>query len=98
MSDKLIYAERLANRLGELWSIPADWDGNMDKTCEEVFVEIDNAPAVDAVEVVRCRECVKNPRIGTRTKGMVWCQNFRSEVSPNGFCSYGERRDENAVD
>ena len=56
------------------------------------------APAVDAVEVVRCSWCVNNPQIGTRTKGMVWCRKFRSEVRPDGFCSYGERRKENAVD
>lgn len=49
------------------------------------------APAVDAVDVVRCYQCVNNPGISTRTKGMVWCRKFRSEVSPSGFCSYGER-------
>lgn len=37
MSDKLISADRLANKLGELWGIPADWDGAIDKTCEEAF-------------------------------------------------------------
>lgn len=52
----------------------------------------------DFVEVVRCRYCVNNPRISTKTKGMVWCRKFRSEVRPDDFCSYGERREENAID
>lgn len=56
------------------------------------FSEISKFPAVDAVEVVRCSQCVNNPRIGTKTKGMVWCRKFRSEVRPDDFCSYGERR------
>lgn len=56
-----------------------------------IIQNIKDMPAVDAVEVVRCSQCVNNPRIDTRTKGMVWCRKFRSEVSPNGFCSYGER-------
>lgn len=58
---------------------------------DELFERAKHFPAVDAVDVVRCSQCVNNPRIGTRTKGMVWCRKFRSEVSPGGFCSYGER-------
>lgn len=61
-------------------------------------VALMEAPAVDAVEVVRCKVCVNNPRIGTKTKGMVWCRKFKNEVRPDGFCSYGERREDNAVD
>ena len=52
---------------------------------------IKDAPVVDAVEVVRCYQCVNNPGISTRTKGMVWCRKFRREVIPSGFCSYGDR-------
>lgn len=63
-----------------------------------VIQNIKDMTAVDAVEVVRCSRCVNNPRIGTKTKGMVWCRKFRSEVRPDGFCSYGGRREENVVD
>ena len=69
-----------------------------DEHCSAVVSDFEKLPAVDAVEVVRCKDCVNNPRISTKTKGMVWCRKFRSEVRPNDFCSYGERREENAVD
>lgn len=90
MNEKLISADRLKQVL----------DKNFGHTGGAAVLEqlIDIAPAVDAVEVVRCYQCVNNPRIGTKTKGMVWCRKFRSEVRPDDFCSYGERREEHAVD
>ncbi len=53
---------------------------------------LDRIPTADVVEVVRCKDCKHSPDIKTKTKGMVWCRKFRTEVRPNGFCSYGERR------
>ena len=49
---RLIDADALENELGEVWGIPADWDGGMDAKCETAFTVIGNQPAVDAVEVV----------------------------------------------
>ena len=40
---------------------------------------VNNAPTVDAVEVVRCKDCKK-----------VWCI-MRQEMGQDGFCSAGER-------
>ena len=63
--------------------------------CEIQIAEetIDDAPTVDAVEVVQCKDCKQ------------WCRNIGITESPNGhcfyhdietnghdFCSYGERR------
>lgn len=134
MSDKLISANRLANKLGELWGIPANWDGAIDNTCEEAITEIDNAPAVDAVEVVRCEKCwyyhkphvlcddgtekdysefpkeafgiagLVNGKYGIniggkceREKNCGYAEDKSVFRKPDDFCSYGERRDENAV-
>lgn len=52
---------------------------------------IDEAPAVDAVEVVRCGKCKHNPGYKAKAKNMVWCRQWRAYVSNTGFCSYGER-------
>lgn len=41
-------------------------------------------PTVDAVEVVRCKDCKKISPSVTAIKGSVWCREFRA---------YGERRD-----
>ena len=85
MSEKLISADDILK-----YTVLAGEIRNQHMEVVPAFY-IREVPAVDAVEVVRCSQCVNNPRIDTRTKGMVWCRKFRSEVSPNGFCSYGER-------
>lgn len=55
-----------------------------------LFNEVNKAPTIDAVEVVRCGLCrycdTKDcPMSGTS-----------GSVSVSDFCSYGERRDDNA--
>ena len=56
-----------------------------------VLVGISNAPTVDAVEVVRCKDC--------RHRGALYgnhlCQHPKailSQVTDDDFCSYGERK------
>lgn len=51
--------------------------------------DIDNAPTVDAVEVVRCKDCKYN-------RGSKKCLNpdsFFAVSKDDDFCSYGERKD-----
>ena len=53
---------------------------------------IEKCPTVDAVEVVRCKDC-EHFVITTRTKSKfcnVWC-TFQN-MSEDNFCSYGERK------
>lgn len=45
--------------------------------------DIDNAPTVDAVEVVRCRDCQKFKTYGCRMVASGY----------DDFCSYGKRKD-----
>lgn len=55
---------------------------------DEVIYEIDNAPTVDAVEVVRCKDCTwfDSPRVCLR--------NGRFVENSNWYCADGERREE----
>ena len=50
---------------------------------------IDNRPTVDAVEVVRCKDCEYNG---------IWCDiqdiEWTEKGKPIEFCSYGERKNE----
>ena len=55
------------------------------------ITEIDNAPTVDAVEVVRCKDC-KNWNDGICKSGFGLAFNGEDD-----FCSYGERREDNGV-
>ena len=56
-----------------------------------------NAPTIDAVEVVRCKEC---KYVGTDATCCFVCERDGMGLKPynvyhDDFCSYGERRSEN---
>ena len=56
------------------------------------------APAVDAVEVVRCKDCGFFDHNGIISQDAGWC-NFCEMVRLTfDYCSRGERREEDAVD
>ena len=48
------------------------------------LIMISHAPTIDAVSVVRCKECK------TYSNGTCWI--MRGKMKPDDFCSYGERR------
>ena len=55
---------------------------------------IDKCPTVDAVEVIRCKKCKSYTYDGYHKH--YYCSNARGmryAVSPDDFCSYGERKD-----
>lgn len=54
--------------------------------------EIDWMPTVDAVPVVRCRECIYAERARVNDKGFTICGASYMDITDNDFCSYGERR------
>ena len=58
---------------------------------EDCLTEIDAAPTVDAVEVVRCREC----KWWQEDDDIGHCDNpdgLDNYAKPEDFCSYGEKR------
>ena len=55
-------------------------------------------PAVDAVEVVRCKDCKYMDEAKVNSKGFLICPASGMEITDMDFCSYGERREENAAD
>ena len=71
---------------------------------EDVIPDIDLAPTVDAVEVVRCKKCAhctvtSDGMVCDRalpTKRMedyyIYGSTVLARVAPDDFCSYGERR------
>ena len=48
-----------------------------------------DAPTVDVVEVVRCKDCKE---CFTRANGTNYCRRTGRYASADDFCSYGERR------
>ena len=88
---RLIDADELK---GKAFSDPDD--GEHFVYCQD----IDEAPTVDAVPVVRCRDCIhrlgdESPMCMLHTEPCANARGYKGEavcVGMNGFCSYGERR------
>jgi hypothetical protein len=61
----------------------------------EILAEIEYAPTVDAVEVVRCKDCkhfVQSEPYDP-CECMKWTVKWGvAYVNPDDFCSYGERK------
>ena len=54
---------------------------------------VKTAPTVDAVEVVRCKDCKSYCRIiGKGNRVFFGCSYMGRDINPDDFCSYGERR------
>ena len=62
-------------------------------TFSECKLTLDNAPTIDAVPVVRCKEC-KHFEYGRMMRGKCNRQNALGYAYPMAFCVYGERRTE----
>ena len=58
-------------------------------TAEDVIMMIKTAPTVDAVEVLRCRDCKYHE--DTPVIGFEHCCLYGLTMRYNDFCSYGKR-------
>lgn len=68
-----------------------------DHRCD-IVNDIIYAPAVDAVEVVRCKDCKHISHLqGAKDEAYVCALGWglRGIVAEEDFCSYGKRREEN---
>ena len=66
-----------------------DQDSLFDMVCDD----IEESPTVDAVEVVRCRECKYS--FYDEIFGNFWCNSHSGcrKVKDEGFCDLGERKE-----
>lgn len=55
--------------------------------------DIESAPAVDAVKVVRCKDCIHYEKYPDYANE-CWNNSGMLNVYDDGFCSHGERRSE----
>lgn len=96
MADKLISADALRERMYhdafETDSNMQKWDGGCWIRYKMFENALEDAPTVDAVPVVRCKDCMH--RLGD----MMCEYKFHLAVAQddNDFCSWGERRKDNA--
>lgn len=73
-------------------------DDAYDKGWEDALDNLEDAPTIDAVPVVRCRECRKwdaDPDSYGKDDGPKGkCMKSFEETYDNDFCSYGQRKDD----
>lgn len=62
-----------------------------DKDCKQKVVDIlKNAPTVDAVPVIRCKDCKKF----VDEEDQSYCIDMAGQCDSNGFCAWAERKEE----
>ena len=92
---RLIDAEALKERLKE-HCVDGDSEATEWYSMMGIDEEIDDAPTVDAVEVVRCKDCLNSwvmPK-EMRNVGEYRCEFWYAEMYCDDYCSYGERRED----
>ena len=65
------------------------WEDDRQKLFDEI---VDQQPTVDAVPVIRCKDCKNNP---SSAVDWISCPMTGAGTrKPNDFCSYGKRKEE----
>lgn len=110
MDDKLVRLSDVIETIENQRSDGNMW-GNENLTlidAGKIIDELSDIPAVDAVEVVRCRECVRyvesEEANGEKmcVKDADWCvrdgcyYGFTDYPAPDWYCADGKRREEEA--
>lgn len=57
---------------------------------ENVALAIERAPAIDAVPVVRCKDCTFKEKAEVNSNGFRICPASGMEITDDDFCSYGD--------
>lgn len=99
--ERLIDIDRLCNDLAKRWSIA---DKKKEDLIRAVMADVVtpivvSQPTVDAIEVVRCADCIwmqcNMKPDGALPKGVdeYECRHWCGACDPTDFCSYGVRKD-----
>ena len=60
---------------------------------EDVEAWLNDAPTIDAVPVVRCKDCWNATKMGGFMGEVLYCPIWERNTDDECFCSYGERKD-----
>lgn len=86
---RLIDADALEKRLEHLWNISDD----SDFANKEVWHALSEAPTIDAVPVVRCKDC-KHWKGIPSSNFLEWCNYRVMKTMAEFYCATGERRED----
>ena len=94
---RLIDANALKAEMEDIARELFDDNGHFKIHMADVLYTLDDAPTIDAVEVVRCKDCVYW-KYRVNYKGDEWgaclfLEDVEHWTEDTDFCSYGERND-----
>ena len=94
MGNDLISRSALKEWLTRPTGFRANCEDCTDIDCLDCIIgeAIDNAPAVDAVEVIKCRDCFYWMKAKVNRSGFLVCPKSGMEIVATDFCSRAERR------
>lgn len=69
-------------------------DSDLFNTTERQLRAIRELPVADVAEVVRCKDCKNLVNTTINANCFLICDISDMEISPEDFCSHGERREE----
>ena len=82
--SRCIDADAVKEKIADIWDgRPISFLG------ARILAMLDEIPTIDAVSVVRCKECKHWHGGWCNLEG--WCNLFGSDNDADDFCSYGER-------
>ena len=97
---RMIDADKRISEIKQLYCDGCDnYGGAKCRSCwvDDAMCLIDDAKTVDAVEVVRCKDCkFYELKCYSDGKKRMCCENNNAiwtDTPPDAFCSYGERKD-----
>lgn len=83
---RLTDIDSLKKTFHDEWDEVLVFDESGEVVADEACRIIDDAPTIDAVYVVRCKDC-KHNQGNACDYSAVWTR-------PNGFCQWGERKED----
>ena len=86
MERRLIDANELMKSVGKIPQLRGITYGRMKKAVEETTT-------IDAVEVVRCKDCEHWKKYADHSPFIGTCKIAGYFVGENGYCVYGKRRE-----
>lgn len=94
--SRYIDADKLKEMVNRQYSYCHGYTGTKKDIYREALLVVKSAIhcqsiSKDMQEVIRCKDCRCSSHPGD---GEVFCESFESYMPEKGFCSYGERKDE----
>jgi hypothetical protein len=83
--DRLIKANALKERIREVYTVADDEESGMEQI-------VDEQPTVDAVEVVRCKNCRFLHAVLVSSPHLYYCRYNHKTVDEMDYCSKGENK------